>query len=267
MPAFMKIGEKQMSTTDANTSSLVTKIRWVVESANARIKRWNFFDRVLPSSQVPFICDYIKIVCGISNKYFPPLSTAAKMQYLSRQINKLKEEVEEKKLDTRSAIWKHPDELQDFPRLDEDQLRELTCGTYQVKLASSYAEEHFGNGCDIMVHKEDQSLIRVRIRSRHISSKSYLLWIRYDEGSVIGWYCRCRAGARVVGMCAHIAAVLWYLGLGHDMESLRSVRDWSKFIDDAAVIPDAIHESESEDDSSDCLNNRLPALHKYKCVL
>ena len=181
---------------------------------------------------------------------------AAKMQYLSRQINQLKEEVEERKLDTRSAIWKHPDELQDFPRLDEDQLRELTCGTYEVKLASSYAEEHFGNGCDIMVHKEDPSLIRVRIRSRHISSKSYLLWIRYDEGSVIGWYCRCRAGARVVGMCAHIAAVLWYIGLGRDMESLRSVRDWSKFIDDAAVIPDAIDESESEDDSSECLNEQ-----------
>lgn len=29
---------------------------------------------------------------------------AAKMQYLSRQINQLKEEVEERKLDTRSAI-------------------------------------------------------------------------------------------------------------------------------------------------------------------
>uniref|UniRef100_A0A8W8JJ17 Sushi domain-containing protein n=1 Tax=Magallana gigas TaxID=29159 RepID=A0A8W8JJ17_MAGGI len=119
-----KKGEKQMSTADANTSRLVTKIRWVVESANARIKRWKFFDRVLPSSQVPFISDFIKIVCGISNKYFPPLSTgcteedslvAAKMQYLSRQINQLKEEVEERKLDTRSAIWKHPDELQDFP--------------------------------------------------------------------------------------------------------------------------------------------------------
>uniref|UniRef100_A0A8W8M2I7 DDE Tnp4 domain-containing protein n=1 Tax=Magallana gigas TaxID=29159 RepID=A0A8W8M2I7_MAGGI len=78
-----------MSTTDANTSRLVTKIRWVVESANARIKRWKFFARILPSSQVPFISDYIKIVCGISNKYFPPLTTgcteedvlvAAKMQ-------------------------------------------------------------------------------------------------------------------------------------------------------------------------------------------
>lgn len=125
---------------------------------------------------------------------------------------------------------------------------------YQVKLARSYAEEHFGNGCDIMVHK-DQTLIRVRIRSRHISSKSYLLWIRYDEGSVIGWYCRCRAGARVVGMCAHIAAVIWYLGFGRLMESFGSVRDWSKFIDDAAVIQDAIDESESEDDSSECLED------------
>lgn len=40
------------------------------------------------------------------------------------------------------------------------------------------------------------------------------------------------------------------------MESLRFVRDWSKFIDDAAVIPDAIDESESEDDSSECLNEQ-----------
>uniref|UniRef100_A0A8W8LM21 DDE Tnp4 domain-containing protein n=1 Tax=Magallana gigas TaxID=29159 RepID=A0A8W8LM21_MAGGI len=112
-------------------SAVDGKIRWVVESANARIKRWKFFDRVLPSSQVPFISDFLKIVCGISNKYFPPLSTgcteedslvAAKMQYLSRQINQLKEEVEERKLDTRSAIWKHPDELQDFPyAIDESE--------------------------------------------------------------------------------------------------------------------------------------------------
>uniref|UniRef100_K1RAK8 Uncharacterized protein n=1 Tax=Magallana gigas TaxID=29159 RepID=K1RAK8_MAGGI len=64
-----------MSTADANKSRLVTKIRWLVESANARIKRWKFFDCVLPSSQVPFISDFIKIVYGISSKYFPPLST------------------------------------------------------------------------------------------------------------------------------------------------------------------------------------------------
>lgn len=32
MPAFMKIGEKQMSTADANTSRLVTKVRYAIYS-------------------------------------------------------------------------------------------------------------------------------------------------------------------------------------------------------------------------------------------
>ncbi|GFW36955.1 uncharacterized protein TNCV_5018541 [Trichonephila clavipes] len=28
----------------------------------------------------------------------------------------------------------------------------------------------------------------------------------------IEWYCHCKVGARVVGCCAHVASVLWYLG-------------------------------------------------------
>lgn len=50
------------------------QVRWVVESANARKKRWKYLDHVLPTNQVPFIGDYTRIVCAISNKFFPPLS-------------------------------------------------------------------------------------------------------------------------------------------------------------------------------------------------
>ncbi|GFQ66503.1 uncharacterized protein TNCT_546991 [Trichonephila clavata] len=28
----------------------------------------------------------------------------------------------------------------------------------------------------------------------------------------IEWYCLCKVGARVVGCCAHVASILWYLG-------------------------------------------------------
>jgi hypothetical protein len=42
------------------------QIRWVVESANARIKNFKWLDRVLPTNQVPFIGDYVRIVCAIS---------------------------------------------------------------------------------------------------------------------------------------------------------------------------------------------------------
>ncbi|XP_021354300.1 uncharacterized protein LOC110450853 [Mizuhopecten yessoensis] len=41
MPSFLHKGDKQFDTDDANTNRLVTKVRWVVESANARIKNGN----------------------------------------------------------------------------------------------------------------------------------------------------------------------------------------------------------------------------------
>jgi len=34
-----------------------------------------------------------------------------------------------------------------------------------------------------------------------------------DEEPITGWYCTCSAGARVIGCCAHITALLWHLGV------------------------------------------------------
>lgn len=59
MPKFMIKGQKQLSTEDANSSRLVTKVRWVVESANARIKRWKYLEKVLPTNQIPYIGDML----------------------------------------------------------------------------------------------------------------------------------------------------------------------------------------------------------------
>lgn len=47
------------------------QVRWVVESANARIKSWRYLANVLPTNQVHYIC----IVCALANKYLPPLAT------------------------------------------------------------------------------------------------------------------------------------------------------------------------------------------------
>ena len=53
-------------------------------------------DKTLPTNQIPFIGDYVRIVCALSNKFFPPLSKckspdddnaeAAKLLYLSKQV-------------------------------------------------------------------------------------------------------------------------------------------------------------------------------------
>ena len=88
----------------------------MVESANARIKRFKYLDHVMPNSQLPFIGDFVRIVCAISNKYFPPLSSpdqveqdeliAKKMLQQNEKEDELKMLVEEKGLARKKTIWR-----------------------------------------------------------------------------------------------------------------------------------------------------------------
>lgn len=190
-------------------------------------------------------------------RYLNPLSSGnededqalgAKMLYLSKQVNQLKEQVEEQHLDRRSVCWKEVSEVVDFPQLDEERLRELTCGSYQLRLSSSYAQEHIEGDCAIHMHKEEDGLLRIRMQSRHTSSKTYQLWKKYEDGDIIAWYCKCRAGARVVGMCAHTASIVWYLGFARHRRDVSriGVCDWGEFLGDAT----AVDSSESDSDNS-----------------
>ena len=78
------------------------------------------------------------------------------MLFLSKQVNQLKEQVEEQHLDRRTVCWREVSEVVDFPQLDEERLRELTCGSYQLRLSASYAQEHIDGGCTIHMHKEEE---------------------------------------------------------------------------------------------------------------
>nr|XP_022308113.1 uncharacterized protein LOC111114116 [Crassostrea virginica] len=71
MPAFIPKGQRQLSAEEANSSRLVTKVRWVMESVNGRVKTWRYSGKTLPNVQIPYIGDYLRIVCGLCNKYRP----------------------------------------------------------------------------------------------------------------------------------------------------------------------------------------------------
>lgn len=121
-------------------------------------------------------------------RYLKPLSNGnededqalgAKMLYSSMQVNQLKEQVEEQHLDRRSVCWKEVSEVVDFPQLDEEGLQKLTCGSYQLRLSFSYAQEHIEGDCAIHMHKG------IPMQSRHTSYKIYQLWIKYEDGDII----------------------------------------------------------------------------------
>ena len=92
----------------------------------------------------------------------------------------------------------------------------MTTGVYQLKQAYSYTEEHTSQTgqCEIVIHKENDGILKAKIRSRHTAAAPYNLWIEYGPGleSIKGWYCKCKSCSGVVGCCAHKASVLWFLG-------------------------------------------------------
>ena len=117
-------------------------------------------DHIVPNSQIPFIGDFVRIVCALSNKYFPPISDpaqnekdvvmATKMLTLRKKENELKKMIEETGLDKKRIVWENVDEVDIvFPKMNIDQLSELTLGVYQLNQSSSYIQEHLDGDFDI----------------------------------------------------------------------------------------------------------------------
>ena len=163
--------------------------------------------------------------------------------------------MQEEHLERRTREWKPldgDDLVTDFPSLSDEELRNITIGVYQLKLARSYASEHLSEDGDftIMINNDADGILRARIQSRHTSARSYLLWIEYSPAVVTAWYCQCKVGSRVVGTCAHVFSVIWYLGYARHIGSVRSVKDWGVFLEDAANVPELVDESESENSGS-----------------
>ena len=83
------------------------------------------------------------------------------------------------------------------------------------------------------LYRLNNSIVQVKIQSRHTSSKKHKLWIKYDslEGTIIGWYCLCKADARTLGCCAHVASVIWFLGYyRHCERKQRRCHNYKNFV-------------------------------------
>eukprot|EP00732_Lithocolla_globosa_P000464 Lithocolla_globosa_v1_NODE_139_length_5801_cov_6.461364.p3 type:complete len:199 gc:universal NODE_139_length_5801_cov_6.461364:5720-5124(-) len=88
----------------------------------------------------------------------------------------------------------------DFPKHSEKYIAEkITLGTYQLKQARHYTDEHVDKkgGFSYYVHRQADDLIRVRLQSRHSNSTKYFAYVTFeprkdgkkgeeDEGKVTG---------------------------------------------------------------------------------
>ena len=117
-------------------------------------------------------------------------------------------------------------------------------------MAKLYTQEHIDEhgAYEIAIYTDDDKLLLAKLNSRHISSKEYQLCIRHELSSVTAWFCSCRAGASVVGMCSHCATVIWFLAYArHQDKDWRINRSWFDFVDDAQAVPEEIDTSDDDD--------------------
>ena len=89
MPPFLD-GKKQFSAEEANQSRCITKMRWVVEASNRRIKQFKDFANTIQNSSLIYLESDLSILCALINRYQRPI-TASKSEdaEISQKITKL----------------------------------------------------------------------------------------------------------------------------------------------------------------------------------
>lgn len=252
MPPLLHRGQRQFTTEQGNESRLITKTRWVVEARNGHMKSiFKFFAQMIRAAHVIHLNDFLLICGAIINRYHPSIvmegadvAAAELMRERAQEPNVVQARVEVENLTLRRARWVPftPQRVPLFPQLTLDDLRRLTFGTYQVYLSPSYIqdlhlradlieENEVDNVLEIDERTDEPGFIRVRVFSRFRNALRYQLWISFDEEYVVGnrmndfpilgYYCTCKAGARTLGTCAHLASVLWYLGFARHEDNVR----------------------------------------------
>ncbi|CAF1540494.1 unnamed protein product [Didymodactylos carnosus] len=132
MPEFLD-GRRRFDTTNANRSRFVTKIRWVVECVNGKLKHFNLLSKTLQNSTMSQVRDYLRIACALINAYGSPMVTPSPYtdKIAKFMLTSLKQENR-----IRLRVYNNPYNWKDinasnfvsFPVLTLDEIRCLTLG-------------------------------------------------------------------------------------------------------------------------------------------
>jgi hypothetical protein len=147
MPACIPSNQKVLTVAQANESRMVTKCRWKVEVINGKLKQFELLNKVRPNRALQTLKKDIKIAGALLNEFFHPIESdkadapfiAARMKAQLNIDNALLRKVDEAGLDRKSKIFVKMDQnsCPEFPALSAQDLRNITLGTYQIRMAKS----------------------------------------------------------------------------------------------------------------------------------
>lgn len=133
-----------------------------------------------------------------------------------------------------------------------EDLKRITLGSYQIKIAERYIENHLKSNSDfgIFIHREMDGIIRSRIQSRFSRSKTHDAWVKFKENGsgyedIDGLYYVCKVGERTLGCCSHLTAIVRYLGFDRHPQQKVKIRTHFKW---DAIDCGVSSDEDSEDD-------------------
>ncbi len=135
MPDFLN-GRRRFDAIEANRSRFISKIRWVVESANGRLKHFKWLNQTIQNSTIPQIREYLQIACSLVNAFRSPCVSpssnddviATKMLASLHKPNLLRI-----RLDNETLRWSNAEasSILNFPILTIDEVWLITVGMYK----------------------------------------------------------------------------------------------------------------------------------------
>ena len=264
MPA-LKGKRNQITTTEANESRLVTKLRWVVEAVHGIIgSKFKLLHNQLDNKLLPAAEIYCKIACFLVNFFGKRLNSDLGMQeeigdyMLSRKTveNSLAKEVQENNWNRKKKPFQQlsSKDVEDFPEMTEKDLKILFSGSYQLTQTVFYlAELCTEDGVINMQYLlKDNMVLRCQVRSRHISRKEYKCYIQYTPnsigyGGIRRYVCDCANRLRTVCCCSHVATIIYFLSHARYLSKIiRPAEILTKLFDVDKV--QAVIEEDSDDD-------------------
>jgi hypothetical protein len=75
MPPFLD-KRRQLSSDESNQSRCITKVRWIVEAVNRRIKEFKYFANTVQNSSLVYLQADLSIVCALINRYKTVIATS-----------------------------------------------------------------------------------------------------------------------------------------------------------------------------------------------
>ena len=267
--------------TERDFFRIVTKVRWVVEAINGILKnRFKYFGKRIRNTTLHSMFRDFHICCALYNMEFKPIVSDTLLNVdvgrimLEKQHdeNHMQALVFENNLKQRTSLFLNMTEdigdnplMDNFPDLTVTDLYTYALGTYQVKncekyfqdlrdedgrffyhisketININYAQYHFD------VTNENAMIVKLKIQSRFVRSKQRFVFVLIDQSkqgldAILGHYCTCMVGSRVVGCCSHVMLLIWYFGFARNETNIRSP---------AASLRHILYRNEPSDDDDE----------------